>query len=92
VEVLLLDEPTSGLLSSHVLSEAEVLCERVSIIRDGRIVETGTPADLRHPTRMSVTAELSVPPDGRSSRLAIRSIGKAFRPGSRRPRSRRFAP
>jgi ABC-2 type transport system ATP-binding protein len=45
-------EPTSVLLSSHILAEAEALCERVSIIRDGRIVEAGTLADLRHLTRM----------------------------------------
>jgi ABC-2 type transport system ATP-binding protein len=34
------------------LAEAEALCERVSIIRDGRIVEAGPLADLRHLTRM----------------------------------------
>ncbi|MBF8191475.1 ABC transporter ATP-binding protein [Nonomuraea sp. K274] len=53
------------LLSSHILAEVEALCDRVSIIRDGRIVEAGTLAQLRHLTRTSVTAELArVPDDG----------------------------
>ena len=42
------------LLSSHILSEVEVLCDRVSIIRSGRRVEAGTLAELRHLTRSSV--------------------------------------
>jgi len=52
------------LLSSHILSEVEALCDRVSIIRAGRIVESGTLAELRHLTRTSITAELVRPPDG----------------------------
>ncbi|MEV0622644.1 ABC transporter ATP-binding protein [Nonomuraea sp. NPDC050404] len=53
------------LLSSHILAEVEALCDRVSIIRDGRIVETGTLGRLRHLTRTSVTAELArMPSDG----------------------------
>src|SRR4029453_16449006 len=52
------------LLSSHILSEVEALCDRVSIIRAGRIVESGTLAELRHLTRTAITAELANPPDG----------------------------
>jgi len=52
------------LLSSHILSEVEALCDRVTIIRDGRAVETGTLADLRHLTRTSIRAELAGPVDG----------------------------
>lgn len=52
------------LLSSHVLAEVEALCDRVSIIRDGRTVESGTLAELRHLTRTTVTAELATPPVG----------------------------
>lgn len=52
------------LLSSHILSEAEALCDRVSIIRDGRTVESGTLADLRHLTRTSVTARVNRTPVG----------------------------
>ena len=44
----------SVLLSSHILAEAEALCDRVSIIRAGRIVESGTLAELRHLTRISI--------------------------------------
>ncbi|MEV7286977.1 ABC transporter ATP-binding protein [Streptomyces sp. NPDC093252] len=50
------------LLSSHILSEVEELCDRVSIIRRGRTVETGSLADLRHLTRTSISAELTGPP------------------------------
>jgi ABC-2 type transport system ATP-binding protein len=52
------------LLSSHILAEVEALCDRVSIIRDGRTVESGTLAELRHLTRTSITAELASPPLG----------------------------
>src|SRR6266498_3013750 len=52
------------LLSSHILAEVEALCERVSIIRAGRVVESGTLAELRHLTRTSISAELSGPPTG----------------------------
>jgi ABC-2 type transport system ATP-binding protein len=53
----------SVLLSSHILSEAEALSDRLSIIRDGRVVETGTLAQLRHLLRTSVTAVLRSAPD-----------------------------
>jgi ABC-2 type transport system ATP-binding protein len=52
------------LLSSHILSEVEALCDRLTIIRDGRAVETGTLADLRHLTRTTIQAELSGPSNG----------------------------
>jgi ABC-2 type transport system ATP-binding protein len=52
------------LLSSHILAEVEALCDRVSIIRAGRVVESGTLAELRHLTRTSIQAELAGPPDG----------------------------
>jgi len=52
------------LLSSHILSEVEALCDRVSIIRDGRNVESGTLSELRHFTRTSISAELAMVPSG----------------------------
>ena len=52
------------LLSSHILAEVEALCDRVTIIREGRAVETGTLADLRHLTRTSIRAELTGPVSG----------------------------
>ena len=58
------DERRNGrtiLLSSHILSEAEALADRVTIIRDGRTAETGTLAEMRHLTRTTVDAELAGP-------------------------------
>jgi ABC-2 type transport system ATP-binding protein len=52
------------LLSSHILSEVEALCDRVAILRAGRLVEVGTLADMRHLSALSIDAELdSAPPD-----------------------------
>lgn len=48
-------EGKSILLSSHILSEVERLADKVVIIRQGEIVETGTLDELRHLTRSTVT-------------------------------------
>lgn len=53
----------SILLSSHILSEVERLCDRVSIIREGRIVETGTLSELRHLTDITITVDTIQPID-----------------------------
>ena len=53
------DRGRTVLLSSHILSEVEALCDRVSIIRDGRNVETGTLTELRHLTETFVDATLA---------------------------------
>lgn len=45
------------LLSSHILSEVDRLADRVAIIRQGKVVETGSLEELRHLTRSSVTLE-----------------------------------
>jgi ABC-2 type transport system ATP-binding protein len=61
------EEQSSGrtvLLSSHILSEVEALCDRVTIIRDGKAVESGTLSELRHLTRTSIVAELEKTPFG----------------------------
>ena len=52
---------TTILLSSHILSEVESLCDRVSIIREGRNVESGTLEQLRHLSRTTVEATLERP-------------------------------
>lgn len=52
-------EGRTVLLSSHILAEVEAVCDRVTIIRSGRAVETGTLTDLRHLTRTTIVAELS---------------------------------
>src|SRR5688572_13749024 len=55
-------EGRTTLLSSHILSEVERACDRVSIVRAGRVVDTGSLAELRHLTRTRVHAVLSDPP------------------------------
>ncbi|WP_458690163.1 ABC transporter ATP-binding protein [Nocardia tengchongensis] len=60
---------TTVLLSSHILSEVEKLCQRVTIIRAGKTVETGTLAEMRHLSRTSITAEMIGSP-GDLSRIA----------------------
>lgn len=49
-------EGRTVLLSSHILSEVEALCDRVTIIAEGRAVESGSLTDLRHLHRTRVTA------------------------------------
>ncbi|WP_079474608.1 ABC transporter ATP-binding protein [Marinococcus halophilus] len=55
------EEGKTVLLSSHILAEVEELCDRVSIIKEGKIIETGTLEELRHLTRISITAETKQP-------------------------------
>ncbi|NGY60860.1 ABC transporter ATP-binding protein [Lentzea sp. NEAU-D13] len=62
------------LLSSHILAEVEALCDRVSIIRNGHIVETGTLSELRHLTRTSISAELAGPPNGLTSMAGVHDL------------------
>lgn len=52
------------LLSSHILAEVEALGDRVTIIRQGKAVETGTLAELRHLTRTSMSVETARPVTG----------------------------
>ncbi|KMJ59448.1 ABC transporter ATP-binding protein [Bacillus sp. LL01] len=54
-------EGKSVLLSSHILSEVEKLCDRVGIIRQGKIIETGSLQELRHLTRTSLLIETKQP-------------------------------
>ncbi|MEQ1786487.1 MAG: ABC transporter ATP-binding protein [Acidimicrobiales bacterium] len=58
------DEGRTVLLSSHILAEVEALCDRVTIIRAGRTVESGTLDSLRQLTRTSVAAETDAPAAG----------------------------
>jgi ABC-2 type transport system ATP-binding protein len=51
-------------LSSHILSEVEALCDRVAILRAGRLVDIGTLAEMRHLSALSIDAEFdSAAPD-----------------------------
>jgi ABC-2 type transport system ATP-binding protein len=53
----------SILLSSHIMAEVEALADRISIIRDGRIVDSGTLEEMRSHARTSITAVVAQPPD-----------------------------
>ncbi|MCL7749464.1 ABC transporter ATP-binding protein [Halalkalibacter alkaliphilus] len=54
----------SILLSSHILSEVERLCDRVGIIRQGEMIETGTLNEMRHLTRTNLLIETKLPITG----------------------------
>jgi ABC-2 type transport system ATP-binding protein len=81
------------LLSSHILSEVEALCDRVTIIRAGRVVESGTLASLRHLTRTSIAADLARPPAGLDQLpgvydLDVQDLRGAEVPAASRPTAR----
>jgi len=62
-----LDQKSKGkgvFLSSHIMSEVERLCDRVGIIRDGEVVQTGTLDELRHLTRYAMTVTTERAPEG----------------------------
>jgi ABC-2 type transport system ATP-binding protein len=56
-------EGRTVLLSSHILAQVEVLADRISIIRQGKVVESGSLKDLRHLTRTTFTIETAQPAD-----------------------------
>src|SRR5690606_37385647 len=62
------------LLSSHVLAQVEALADRISIIRDGRIVESGSLQELRHLTRTTVTVLTGRPTDGLAALPGIHDV------------------
>lgn len=68
------DRGRTVLLSSHILSEVESLCDRVSIIRQGRTVETGSLASMRHLTRTNISAELAADPGGLAQLPGVHSL------------------
>jgi len=63
-------------LSSHIMSEVEQLCDRVGIIRLGKLVETGTLSELRHLTRVTMNVETAKPIEGLDGIGAVHSIAK----------------
>jgi ABC-2 type transport system ATP-binding protein len=62
------------LLSSHILAEVEALCDRVSIIKEGKIVESGTLGELRHLTRTSITVETARPIQGLAELTGVHDL------------------
>ena len=67
-------EGRTVLLSSHILAEVEALCDRVSIIRAGRTVQTGTLAEMRHLTRTTITATTSRPVAGLEAMAGVHDL------------------
>ena len=68
------DRGRTVLLSSHILSEVEALCDRVSIIRAGAVVETGTLSQLRHLTRTTIVAETRRAPAALSTATGVHDL------------------
>jgi ABC-2 type transport system ATP-binding protein len=80
------DRGQTVFLSSHILSEVEALCDRVGILRQGKLVELGTLAEMRHLSALTVEATFagaipdlsgvpgvsSVQADGRVVRCQVR--------------------
>jgi len=64
----------TALLSSHILAEAETLCDRVSIIRQGRIVQSGTLDEMRQLTRTSIQAHTAKPVRGMEGMAGIHDL------------------
>jgi ABC-2 type transport system ATP-binding protein len=62
------------LLSSHILAEVEALCDRVTIIRAGKTVETGSLSELRHLTRTSISVETVAPPGDLAALAGIHDL------------------
>jgi ABC-2 type transport system ATP-binding protein len=64
------------LLSSHILAEVEALCDQVTIIKEGKAVETGSLDELRHLRLTTVTAETEKPVSGLDTINGIQDIRK----------------
>jgi ABC-2 type transport system ATP-binding protein len=62
------------LLSSHILAQVEVLADRISIVRRGRIVESGSLTDLRHLTRTTIVAETEHPAHGLADLAGVHDL------------------
>lgn len=68
------DAGCTVLLSSHILAQVEVLADRISIIRHGRIVESGTLGEMRHLSRTTVSVETDRPLSGLSDHPGIHDL------------------
>ena len=76
-QVIREDQARTGrtvLLSSHILAEVEALCDRVSIIRAGRTVESGSLVELRHLARTVIVAEVATAPLGLSGMKGVYNL------------------
>jgi polyether ionophore transport system ATP-binding protein len=68
------DRGQTVFLSSHILSEVEAVCDRVAILRAGRLVETGTLAEMRHLSALQVEADLEGPVPDLSAVPGVSSV------------------
>src|SRR5690625_3974713 len=64
------------LLSSHILAQVEVLADRISIIRKGKIVESGTLNELRHLSRTAVTVQTGEPIPGLVNHAGVHNLSE----------------
>src|SRR5690625_1565460 len=64
------------LLSSHILAQVEVLADRISIIRHGKIVESGTLNELRHLSRTAVTVQTGEPIPGLVNHAGVHNLSE----------------
>jgi ABC-2 type transport system ATP-binding protein len=67
-------EGRTVLMSSHILAEVEKLCDRVTIIRQGRAVQRGTLEDLRATTRTGIVVSTERPADGIEHRPGVHAV------------------
>ncbi len=68
------NEGRTVLLSSHILAEVEKLCDRVTIIRQGRAVQRGTLDELRHLTHTNITVTTERPLDGLAALAGVHDV------------------
>ena len=68
------DRGQTVFLSSHILSEVEALCDRIAILRAGRLIEVGTMAELRHLSALSVDIEFEAAPPDLSGVAGVRAV------------------
>ncbi|MCF6523574.1 ABC transporter ATP-binding protein [Streptomyces sp. JJ36] len=62
------------LLSSHILAQVEKLCDRVSIVRLGEVVQSGTLSEMRHLTRTTIEAETERPVTGLDELTGVHDV------------------
>jgi ABC-2 type transport system ATP-binding protein len=62
------------LLSSHILAQVDALCDRLTIIREGKTVETGSLTDMRHLTRTSIDVETVAEPSGLEALAGVHNV------------------
>lgn len=68
------DRGQTVFLSSHSMSEVEALCDRVAILREGKLIETGTLDEMRHLSALTVEATFGGPIPDLSSVPGVTSV------------------